>query len=1043
MKHVLKLVFILIIILTGCTEEDPLDVINDQPLNSVEIISAELEIKAYEGTVAELPFVALVKDASGASAYGVEIEYSLIVGTDVTTFKTTSDGRGLVRRSFLVEVKHGKESAQLVATVAGDTDVKTVSIIGLEIPTRIQLSANTPTVTVIDDENVEISITATATNDQGVGLPDISMHFALYPSSPTGEIFGTISQPAFTDHTGSTTARFNSLGKIGSVILRCTVDGLENDTTLIEDIALNIIPIASEISELNLFVNPGFLLLSLDTIGTASVSIRVEDQDNNGIPNLRVDIACQFGTIANATLTDSTGHATAEYNILPIWDFPTDEDGEIVDQIQDFIRAAIPNSAFEEYARIEVQTRADDTGSLSLTSDVEYIYADNGRTFAHVQAVFKDANNQAMANREIIFTSTHGSINSPVITDSMGVARAIFSDVGLPSIDEHGDIVPAVITAIYNPWSISASIEITIRQQTYVTNFSFQATEDQLTAGSGDSTKIGLVCFTENGGFPPDSTEVLFDCDLGHVEPNPLYLHHGSGEFYFYPGYTVGTAHLRPYIVYSDTIIYGPLMEFRVNAGPPKRISVTADPQRLNTDRPTEFSTITATIRDTMNNHVSEGYLVTFAATLGSLDRVSASTDQNGQASVQLRPGVESGVSVITATVNTEFGEITGQTTVDIESGVGYSIELRALPENIGVSGTGVNSQTYLTASLFDSNHNYVQTAEWIIFEILYEPSVVDGGCHFRNGSNQNDSAQTSNGRATVIINAGSIPGLKTFKASAYFNNRQDTVSAICSKVYVTSGPPHFISVSVNNEGVNAEGGCWNIEVSARISDRFMNPVADSIPVVFSCDSVAQIGAGFTGNENRHGQSTRGVAIGQLTYQSENTFNEITIVAEINSPSGIKTGERRITLPLQRGVLTLDVSPGNWMIDRDPDAIFTCQAELRDGHGIQINNAPVIFNASRGIFYWFDYRPGRTRYVMYDYLEQPPEPAIKYTGWNLPDHPEHREEPGQATTYLMGEEEDFFFDLATPEINLQVNARVVGYDDVMADPVIITVTRHP
>jgi len=221
-----------------------------------------------------------------------------------------------------------------------------------------------------------------------------------------------------------------------------------------------------------------------------------------------------------------------------------------------------------------------------------------------------------------------------------------------------------------------------------------------------------------------------------------------------------------------------------------------------------------------------------------------------------------------------------------------------------------------------------------------------------------------------------------------------------------------------------------------------MNPVADSIPVVFSSDTVATVGAGYTGNENRSGQSTRGIAFAPLVYQSENTFDTTTIVAEVNSPSGIISGERDIHLPLQRGILTLDVSPGNWMINRDHDAVFNCQAELRDGHGTPINNAPVIFTASRGQFYWFDYRPGRTRYVMYDYLEEPPEPTIKYTGWNLPAHPEHREEPGQATVYLLGEEADFFIDNVTPEVNVQINARVVGYDDVLADPVIITVTRH-
>jgi hypothetical protein len=1038
MKLFLRFTLILLVIFTGCTEEDPLDVINDQAYNTVEIISEELTVKAFEGAEAQLSFIAMVKNVSGASASGAAISFSLIgEGCSVSPTATTTDGNGITEGVISVTVPRGESTIQLLANVDGDTDVKTVSITGLEIPTRVQLSTNMPTVTIIGDENVEIAILASATNDQGVGLPDVKLNFTLYPSHPGGDIFGTISQSSNTSSQGRTTAYFNSLGGTGSVIVRCSVDGIENDTTLFDDLALNISTLSDEISDVNVSVNPDCMTLADDSTGTAKIYARVLDENNNGVANLRVNFSCEYGSIGNVTLTDESGRAQAEYRILPMTDFP-----EAFQEMTDHITAKIPNTAFSETCDLTIVAKYSLPGVLSLTSDIDWIYADNGRTTASLQLVLTDANNEAMANREINLTTTHGAVSSPVITNELGIAHAVFSDIGLPSEDESGHIVPAVITAKYNPWSISTSIEITIREQNRISIIVLQVQEGPLPYPrliTGDSLWVDVICFVADGGFAPQGyVEILWDTDRGRfAQPSTP-----GGNYYIADG-VVGKAHIQAHVEYIDTTIYSNVLEIEVFAGPPKRISVTADPRRLNTDRPTEFSTITATLRDTMNNHVCEGYLVTFNATLGSLNRVSATTNEEGQVSVQLRPGVESGVSVITASVNTEAGEITGQTTVDIESGVGYFIELRALPENIGVSGTGVNSQTYLTASLFDSNHNYVQTAEWIIFEILYEPHVEDGGCHFRNGSNQNDSAQTSNGRATVIINAGSIPGLKTFKASAYFNNRQDTVSAICTKVYVASGPPHFISVSVNNEGVNAEGGCWNLEVSARISDRYMNPVADSIPVVFSCDSVAQIGAAFTGNENSHGQSTHGVAITELTYQSENTFDEITIVAEVNSPSGIKTGERRILLPLQRGVLTLDVSPGNWMIDDEPDAVFTCQAELRDGHGTPINNAPVFFSASRGLFYWYDYRPGPSGYIAYDYLADPPEPAIKYTGWNLPAHIEHREEPGQATVFLMGEEQDFFLDPVTPEINVQVNARVVGNDDVMADPIIITITRHP
>ncbi|MCF7810037.1 Ig-like domain-containing protein [bacterium] len=1043
MKHVLKSVLIILVILTGCTEEDPLNVINDQTYNSVEIISEELEIKAFEGTESQLSFLAVVKNINGASAAGAAINFSLIgEGCSVSPTATTTDANGIVEGVITVTVPRGESTVQLLASVEGGTDVKTVSITGLEIPTKIQMSTNTPAVTVINDENVEISILASATNDQGVGLPDVNLIFALYSSHPGGEIFGSISQSSYTSTAGRTTAYFNSLGGTGSVIVRCTVDGIENDTMLFDDLSLNITTLRDEISDVNITVNPDCMTLADDSTGTAQIYARVLDENNNGVANLRVNFSCDYGSIGNVTLTDETGRAQAEYRILPMTDFP-----EMYQELTDHITAEIPNTDFSETCDITIVAKYSLPGALSLTTDIDWIYADNGRTTANLQLVLTDANNEAMADREINLTTTHGAVSSPVTTNELGIAHAVFSDVGLPSEDESGHSVPAVITAEYRPWATTASVEVTIKERIRIAAIALQSQEDQLTAGSGDSTWVGAICFMESGAFAPEGTIVYFECDRGRfAQPSTTVVgYNGTVVNHFIADPVVGKAHIYAYVDNGDTLVYSNMVEIELIAGPPTRVSVRPDPYDLYTTEPTVFSTITATLRDTANNHVSEGYLVTFAATLGTLDRVSASTDQNGQASVQLRPGVTSGRSVITATVNTRQGDIYGTTTVDIRAGEGNSIELSANPVNIAVAGTGVNSSSTITASLFDPNHNLVQTAHWIIFRILNESPYDEGGSHFRNRA-QIDSAQTSNGRASVILNAGTISGPKLLRAYAVFGeDREDTVSTILSRVSVTSGPPEFINVGFDNEGVDIGGGAWQVEVSARVFDMYMNPVADNIPVVFTTDSVATVGEGVTGNLNRHGQSIKGMAFASLEYQSENTFDTTYIEAEVNSPSGIKRGERRITLPLQRGILTLDVSPGNWMIDYEPDAVFTCQAELRDGHGTAINNAPVIFTATRGQFYWYDHRPGHGGgdYIAYDYLADPPEPAIKYTGWNLPEHVEHREEPGQATVYLMGEMYDFFLDPVTPEVNIQMNARVVGNDDVMADPVVITVTRHP
>jgi hypothetical protein len=1041
------------------------DIIREVTISSTGILS----VKPNE--TASTTVTATVVDTSGNGIPDILVNFRVLppnIGS-VASDTGTTNVNGQVAKTFS-STGATPGICQIFARVGPHSDSTSIEVKLIAEPRTIQLYTPTPNLNVVPDQNAEIEIRAVVTDENGNGVPSTKVVYQVRPYSPGAYVFGSLTPVDTTDENGVAITKFNTLGGFGKVFIRADVnigagqysvqlgtndlkkksnigvDGTDANVILPDSLLLNVELLTNGIRELSLAVNPGYLLLPKDTVGTAKVYARVVDQNNNGIPNMRVNFNCEFGTLANPTLTDSTGRASAEYYILPITDFPTDENGDIFDEITDNIRAVIPNTAFLKYTSVTVEKTAGDDGTIILTSDVDFIYADFGLTTAKLQAVLKDANNQALAGREVIFTATHGTVNSPVMTDSMGVARATFTDNGLPSTDDQGMSVPSLITTVYNPMSLAASIEITIKERNPVSSIALQAQEDQLTAGSGDSTWVGAICFVSDGGFAPAGTVVYFECDRGRfVEPSvPITGHNGTAVNYYIADPVVGKARLQAHVDNGDTLVYSNIVEIDLIAGPPTRVYVESNPATLNTTQPTVFSTITTTVRDTANNHVSAGYLVSFSASLGALDRISASTDEMGQASVQLRPGVNSGVSVITATVNTMAGEIAGQITVEIMAGEGNSIELGADPTNIAVAGTGENSSSTLTASLYDPNHNLVQSAHWIIFEILYEPAYVDGGCHFRNRV-QIDSAQTSNGKASVTLNAGTVIGGKLIRTYAVFGeDREDTVSVILSRVSVTAGPPAMIAVDFNEDGTNGEGGTWICEVSARVFDMYMNPVSDSIPVVFSCDSVAQIGAGFTGNESDGGQVTPGVAFAPMTYNSEDTFDTLTIVAEVNSPSGIKTGSRRATLPLQQGVMVLHVDPQNWMIDRDPEAVFTVWVELRDDHGVLINNAPILFNASRGIFWWYDYRPGgQGGFKMYDYLRVPPEPVRKFTGWNLPDHIMHRERRGQATVFLRGEEYDFFLDPVTPEINVQIGAVVEGYDDVIADPVIVVITRHP
>ena len=151
--------------------------------------------------------------------------------------------------------------------------------------------------------------------------------------------------------------------------------------------------------------------------------------------------------------------------------------------------------------------------------------------------------------------------------------------------------------------------------------------------------------------------------------------------------------------------------------------------------------------------------------------------------------------------------------------------------------------------------------------------------------------------------------------------------------------------------------GAWLIEVSARVWDMHRNPVGDGYPVVFSVDpEIANISAGVTGEETRAGMCIPGLACADLVYNSVNSFDPIEISAEVMTTRGMITGSREHELPLQKGRIDLNIDPGNWRFDDDHDEMSVrCWATVTDGHGIRINNAPVLFTTSTGFLYWLDF----------------------------------------------------------------------------------------
>jgi hypothetical protein len=467
-----------------------------------------------------------------------------------------------------------------------------------------------------------------------------------------------------------------------------------------------------------------------------------------------------------------------------------------------------------------------------------------------------------------------------------------------------------------------------------------------------------------------------------------------------------------------------------VYPGSPANITVRASPTVLRIGEVGEQSRIVVTVTDSFGNPVRDAsILVLFSATLGTVDPPSMQTD-TGRAVAILRPGVEAGVSIISVTIQGYEEILSAQTAVSFIAGGGSSIQLSADPLEVPVRGTSA-----LRAVVRDANGNLVEVPTAVVFEIITDEEPPEGGNINGNAPHTSDTTVTSNGVAVATFNAGIRIGPQLFRAYTLDHEGQRTgVEATLSTVMVVGGPPAILSLGWENDARDAGGGSWEIPISAQITDRNRNRVRRETTASFRVSPVGSI--------ESHCITNGGLAVVDLSYLSENTFDEVTVSAYLLTEDDSISAELTFQLPLQRGELELHADPENGMVEGEEMLDFRVWGILRDGHGVMINNAPILFGSNRGQFYYD--RGGINRPNLEPFA---PSPSRRLTGEeNDGDTPNERmqdDDPnGNAVVWLRGNVGGFFLDPFTLEVTIQIQARVEGYNDIFADPVFVFITRR-
>ncbi|WP_169239044.1 right-handed parallel beta-helix repeat-containing protein [Candidatus Roseilinea sp. NK_OTU-006] len=266
-------------------------------------------------------------------------------------------------------------------------------------------------------------------------------------------------------------------------------------------------------------------------------------------------------------------------------------------------------------------------------------------------------------------------------------------------------------------------------------------------------------------------------------------------------------------------------------AAPPTTITLSADPTSLPVGN---SATLTATVQIANGDPASDGTVVTFTTSLGSVSPVTATT-LGGVATATVSSNI-AGVATVTATV----GSLNATALVTFTPGAPYTVTLVAAPTTLAVG----NSST-LTATVTDQYGNAVADGTAVSFATTL-------------GTLGSATLNTSAGQAVNTLGS-TTPGVATVTATVGSLNATALVT-------FTPGAPYTVSLSLTPALIYANGISQSVAV-ATVTDQYGNPVPGvSVSFFAGVGSFSPTG----GATNAAGQVT--ATLTSLTPAIENVF---------------------------------------------------------------------------------------------------------------------------------------------------------------------------
>ncbi|HEX7080901.1 MAG TPA: Ig-like domain-containing protein [Gammaproteobacteria bacterium] len=211
---------------------------------------------------------------------------------------------------------------------------------------------------------------------------------------------------------------------------------------------------------------------------------------------------------------------------------------------------------------------------------------------------------------------------------------------------------------------------------------------------------------------------------------------------------------------------------------------------------------------------------------------VTAVTTQTGIATVTYAAVGCSGDDVITASSTIDNESLSATGTVTVAAAAVGSIEfVSATPTNIALQGTGDATRPESSTVVFrvkDASNGPVQGAT-----VAFTLNTAVGGIALSTTSETSDNQ----GFVQTVVNAGTVA--TSVKVTATVTSASQPISTQSSQLTVTTGIPTDDSFSLAVGCFNIEGWEYDgvtTEVTARLGDRFQNPVPDGTAITFTAE---------------------------------------------------------------------------------------------------------------------------------------------------------------------------------------------------------------